>query len=96
VRKLPPAEHNARYGYHHRQLRKRWAPQVARGEVSCARCHKIIQPGEDWDLGHVDGGDPSEYTGPEHRAHNRQTASHAKERRRQVDLPDGITYSEPF
>lgn len=52
------------YGWAHQQLRARFAPQVAAGLVSCARCGKLILPWEPWDLGHSDV-DRSVYTGPE-------------------------------
>jgi hypothetical protein len=60
------------YGHMHQQLRKRWALEVATGQVPCARCGELIRPDEPWDLGHDDH-DRSKYTGPEHRACNRAT-----------------------
>jgi hypothetical protein len=71
------------YGWKHQQRRKRWAAQVARGEVSCARCGDLIYPGEDWDLGHIDG-DKSRYSGPEHRYCNRATSTHKAKRGRRT------------
>ncbi|MDQ4027439.1 MAG: hypothetical protein M3214_05225 [Actinomycetota bacterium] len=56
------------------RLRARWAQQAEAGIVNCARCGHAIAPGESWDLGHSDL-DRSSYTGPEHRACNRATAS---------------------
>ena len=82
----PSAKTVARgYGPAHKALRKRWAPQVARGEVCCARCGYVIYPGEQWDLGHMDG-DKTRYAGPEHRSCNRATATHkaVRQRRRKV------------
>lgn len=35
------------------QLRQRWAPIVATGQVTCRRCGKQIKPGDPWDLGHA-------------------------------------------
>jgi hypothetical protein len=61
------------YGTRHQRLRKAWARQVAAGIVNCARCSYAIEPGEPWDLGHVDG-NRGDYQGPEHRACNRATA----------------------
>jgi hypothetical protein len=73
------------YGWTHQKLRNRWARGVARGEVDCARCGEPISPEEPWDLGHVDGG-RTRYSGPEHRACNRATASHKAKRRRRVHV----------
>jgi hypothetical protein len=61
------------YGAQHQALRRAWAPQVARGTVSCTRCGLTIEPTEAWDLGHDDH-DRSKYTGPEHAACNRRAA----------------------
>jgi hypothetical protein len=52
------------YGTRHQKLRAMWAPLVARGEVKCARCGRLIAPGTAWDLGHSD--DRLAYRGPEH------------------------------
>jgi hypothetical protein len=73
------------YGWTHQKLRNRWARDVARGEVECARCGEPIWPEEPWDLGHVDG-DKSRYAGPEHRSCNRATATHQAKRRRRVQV----------
>lgn len=64
------------YGSSHQKLRAWWAPRVARGGVLCARagCGRVIEPGESWDLGHDDH-DRARYSGPEHEACNRATAS---------------------
>jgi hypothetical protein len=58
-------------------LRERLAPQVAAGYVDCARCGDPIEPGEPWDLDHVDG-QPDAYLGPSHASCNRATAKPAK------------------
>jgi hypothetical protein len=68
------------YGQPHRNLRSRWLPKVEAGNVFCARCGEWIDPSEPWDLGHDDL-DRSQYRGPEHRACNRRTMTHAAERR---------------
>ena len=73
------------YGWKHQKLRNRWAREVARGQVDCARCGEPIWPEEPWDLGHVDG-DKGRYAGPEHRACNRATATHKAKRRRRVQV----------
>lgn len=69
---------------HHQRERLRWTPIVAAGNVRCARGSEcfyregdqggLIRPGQPWDLGHVDGGGPHDYAGPEHRRCNRATA----------------------
>jgi hypothetical protein len=71
---LSPAEKYRRYGERHQRLRKQLAGRVATGTVACARCGGLIQPGQAWDLGHRDGGEPYEYAGPEHARCNRATA----------------------
>ena len=85
------------YGWKHQKLRNRWAREVARREVECARCGEPIWPEEPWDLGHVDvDGDRSRYAGPEHRACNRATATHKAKRRRRVQVAfvgdDGVVF----
>jgi hypothetical protein len=71
-----PIDHNRRYGYDHRSLRRRLAPAVAAGVVECARCGELIEPGEPWDLDHSDDG--RNYRGPAHRECNRATSRHRK------------------
>jgi hypothetical protein len=71
------------YGELHRKLRRRWARKVRKGGVCCWRCGKPIGPTGRWDLGHVDEaglarGFPTRH--PEHRACNRATLTHAKQR----------------
>jgi hypothetical protein len=68
------------YGSSHQVVRRRWAKLVAEGGVTCARCGKLIEPGSFWDLGHVDGSNKQLYSGAEHRACNRATAAHQKQR----------------
>jgi hypothetical protein len=75
------AQEPARYGSQHQKLRRAMAQEVEAGGVACARCGGAILPGEPWDLGHVDGGEPWQYAGPEHRRHNRQTSTHRAARR---------------
>jgi hypothetical protein len=75
----PSAAHRG-YGYKHQLLRKQWQQVFDRGDViPCARCRMLIFPGQSWDLGHDDF-DRSVYTGPEHRACNRATATHRRRR----------------
>jgi len=57
------------YDAEHDRRRRAWAPRVARGSVSCARCGELITPGQAWDLGHTD--DRTGWTGPEHATCNR-------------------------
>jgi hypothetical protein len=86
------------YGANHKRLRRLWEPRVAAGDVACARCGRLIMPGEAWDLGHVDG-DRSQYAGPEHRRCNRSTSSRRPTRRRgavPIDDPDaGVFWGPP-
>jgi hypothetical protein len=70
------------YGARHQQLRKAWKRIVEAGEATCARCGTAISPDAEWDLGHSD--DRLSYTGPEHRACNRATASHGLTRHSRV------------
>ena len=42
----------AKYGSKHQIERANWAPIVETGTVRCWRCDDLIEPGEDWDLGH--------------------------------------------
>src|SRR5215203_6315490 len=62
------------YGGRHQALRRRFAAIVEAGLASCWGCGLPVDPGEPWDLGHDDH-DRTVYTGPEHRACNRATAS---------------------
>lgn len=57
------------YGADHQAERARWAPVVAEGTVSCARCDETIKASDRWDLGHTE--DRSGWTGPEHARCNR-------------------------
>lgn len=81
-----------RYGTRHRMIRAAWAPSVARGECVCVvigdtGCGKPILPGQRWDLGHVPGGAPDEYAGPQHARCNRAAgARNGNRQRRQVKL----------
>ena len=82
-----------RYGRGHQQLRRVVAVAVSAGGVRCARgagCVRaefvdgrmvggLIDPGEPWDLGHVDH-DRSRYAGAEHRTCNRRTATRVRRR----------------
>lgn len=43
------------YGRPHRARRARLAPMVEAGIVACARCGKMIAPGEKWELDHAPG-----------------------------------------
>lgn len=60
------------YGTAHRKLRARWARQVAKGTVACARCGERISILEHWDLDHTD--DRAGYLGPSHARCNRNTS----------------------
>ena len=58
------------YGTAHQRARARWKKLVDAGGVECARCHKPIAPGSEWDLDHDDR-DRSRYLGASHAACNR-------------------------
>lgn len=66
------------YGRGHRQLRRQWAGQVARGEVVCPRCEEPIKHGEQWDLGHPDPADAVQHCRPEHAVCNRSAGGRAR------------------
>jgi hypothetical protein len=69
----------------HRALRARLKREFdAAGYLICARADcpypdHLITHGQAWDLGHVDG-DPTRYSGPEHRSCNRRTMTPARQR----------------
>jgi hypothetical protein len=62
------------YGAHHRGLREAWRPMVEAGGITCWRCQQLIDPSDDWDLGHDDL-DRSQHRGPEHQLCNRATTN---------------------
>jgi hypothetical protein len=64
------------YGPEHDRLRAAWAPYVEAGTVACWRCHTLIHPAEDWQLGHDDY-DRSIYRGPEHALCNQRAGARA-------------------
>jgi hypothetical protein len=56
--RCPMHEHVRRaplYGATHQGLRRAWSPAVAAGVAACARCHRLIDPDEPWQLDHIDG-----------------------------------------
>lgn len=59
------------YSGTHARTRRSLAPQVQTGTMTCARCGKLILPGQAWDLGHSD--DRQSFSGPEHASCNRAT-----------------------
>jgi hypothetical protein len=61
------------YGRAHEAQRRAWAPRVARGETTCAKCHAAILPSQAWDMGHTD--DRTAWTGPEHASCNRSAGA---------------------
>jgi hypothetical protein len=92
---IPMSRNHDRYGQHvygtvHKRERRRWAPKVRAGGVCCWRCGDPILPGAVWDLGHVDdaGRDRGFPTrAPEHRACNRATVTHLKQRLAAAESP---------
>jgi len=80
VRRNRQRSTNARgYGVVHQARRKALAPLVAAGEMLCARCGLVIEPGEPWDLDHSD--DRLTYLGPSHARCNRATAKPRRQSR---------------
>ena len=68
-RKSPATRYpSQRYGPAHRAIRTRLEPEVASGEVACARCGQLIEQGEEWQLDHRDDG--RGWLGPSHRRCN--------------------------
>lgn len=69
-----------RYGRRHKELRRRFARRMARGEVfNCWRCGWEINPLGLWDLGHVrDNTAAGGERWPEHRSCNRATVTNLK------------------
>jgi hypothetical protein len=67
--------HARGYGSAHEKQRRAWAPVVARGEATCARCGQPISTTGAWDLGHND--DRTAWTGPEHASCNRKAGAAA-------------------
>ncbi len=73
------------YGAAHQRVREGWRPVVESGDAVCWRCGVGIHPDEPWDLGHDDN-NRDVYRGPEHRACNRATKSHAVQPKRWLIL----------
>lgn len=87
------------YDEAHKRERLKWVPRVKAGGVRChkAGCGKPIASNEPWDLGHVDGTIRTKYprwTGPEHRACNRNTAAQRKAQTRPSAL--SVFDAKPF
>jgi hypothetical protein len=64
------------YGGEHQRLRKEWRDRVDASAVLCARCKRLILPGQPWDLDHTD--DRAGYLGPSHARCNRAAAGRRK------------------
>jgi hypothetical protein len=60
----------ARYGGAHQRLRAALAPAVASGAATCSRCGERVEPGDEWDLDHLEGSS-NEYRGVSHQYCNR-------------------------
>ena len=73
-------------------MRRVFDSLVAAGGYPCARCGKLIEPDEPWDLAHVDG-DRSRYSGPGHRARNRAATRETAYVSRLVSPPRLVTCS---
>jgi hypothetical protein len=78
-RRSKPNTTEAGYGWEHQKLRAEWEPKVARGDVACRRCQRLIAPGTEWHLGHFD--DRSLPPEPEHAKCNLRTKTHQAARR---------------
>ena len=68
------SSHRRGYGRAHRARRAHLAPLVAAGVLDCARCGKRIEPGEPFDLGHLDG-EKTRYSGVVHSHCNRRAGA---------------------
>ena len=64
------------YDQAHQRTRRRLAPKVAMGTVTCWRCGDLIIPGTPWDVGHDDH-DRTITRGPEHAQCNRAAGGRA-------------------
>jgi hypothetical protein len=74
------------YGFHHQQLRKRWARVIDGGGVLCGRCGRLIDPATPWDLAHpLD--DKTLEPVPWHQLCNRSYATTVTKPRRQRTAP---------
>jgi len=74
------------YGFHHQQLRKRWARVVDVGDALCGRCGRLIDPATPWDLSHpLD--DKTLEPVPWHQLCNRSYATTVTKPRRQGTAP---------
>ncbi len=56
--------------------RRAWATIINTGTIECRRCHRIIRPGDKWELGHPPdnpyaNGNQDQDLKPEHRHCNR-------------------------
>lgn len=77
------------YGSGHQSDREKWAPIVAKGQVTCRRATNdtcrfapdtLIHSGQPWQLGHPDKECPAE-TAPEHRRCNTSAPGRIRGRR---------------
>lgn len=68
------------YGAAHQRERANWKPSVETGEVECALCGDLIEPGSEWHLDHTP--DRQRYRGPAH-AHCNRTDGAKRGRARQ-------------
>ena len=64
------------YGYEHRFHRKQYLSFIEAGQVNCARCGELIQPGSAWALDHNE--DRSGYLGPSHKFCNDSAGGKAR------------------
>lgn len=65
------------YDATHDAERAKWELILQRRPVPCARCRRLIHPGQPWDLGHTD--DRTRWTGPEHPPCNRAAGGHTSQ-----------------
>lgn len=65
------SQHNQRYGYMHRRLRAHYKLLLAQGQTfTCGKCNLPVTAKSVWHLGHVEGGGPRDYSGPQHASCN--------------------------